>query len=95
MASEAVNVRGEGVLSLAKRSSWRGSWVLHLSTLQTVFSFAFSRVVVRGSLCCEDARDNAAGRASWPGAYQVGGQSRPDCCMGEVSLYFILFVLGF
>ena len=70
MASEAVNMRGgRGVLSLAKRNPWRGPWVLHLSTLQTVFSFTFSRVIIRGSLCCEDARDDAAGGAPWPGAH--------------------------
>ena len=68
MAFEAVNMRGEGALSLAKRRSWRGSWVLHLSTLQAVFTFAFSRIIVRGSLCCEDARNDAAGRAPWPSA---------------------------
>ena len=95
MASEAIDIRGERALSLAKRSSWRRPRVLHPSTLQTVFSFAFSRVVVRGSLCCKDARDNAAGRAPWPGAYQVRGQSCSDSCMGEVSLHFVLFVLGF
>ena len=90
MASEAVNMRGEGTLSLAKRGSWRGPWVLHPSTLQTIFTFAFSGVIVRGSLCCEDSRDDAAGRAPWSGAYQVRDQARPDCCMGEISLHFVL-----
>ena len=68
MASEAVNMRGEGALSLAKRSSWRRPWVLHPSTLQAVFSFTFSRVVVRGSLCCKDAGNDTAGRAPWSSA---------------------------
>ena len=68
MASETVDMRGEGVLSFAKRSPWRRPWVLHLSTLQAVFTFTFSRIIVRGSLCCEDARDDAAGRAPWSGA---------------------------
>ena len=94
MASETVDIRGEGALSLAKRNPWRGSWVLHLSMLQAVFSFAFSRVIVKGSLCCEDARDNAAGRAPWSGVYQVRGQLHPDCCMGEVLLHFILLFLS-
>ena len=61
MAPEAIDVRGEGTLSLAKGSPWRGPWVLHSLTLQAIFTFAFSWIVVRGSLCCEDARDNAAG----------------------------------
>ena len=69
MAFEAVNMRGEGTLSLAKRSSWRRPWVLHPSTLQAIFTFALSRVIVRGSLRCEDARDDAAGRGPWPGAH--------------------------
>ena len=69
MASEAVDMRGEGTLSLAKRGSWRRPWVLHPSTLQAVFTFALSRVIIRGSLRCEDAGDNAAGRTPWPGAY--------------------------
>ena len=69
MASEAVDVGGEGTLSLAKRSTWRGPWVLHPSTLQAVFSFTFCWVIVRGSLCCENARDNAAGRGPWSGAH--------------------------
>ena len=65
---ETVDVRGEGTLSLAKGSSWRGPWVLHPSTLQAVFSFTFCWIVVRRSLCCEDARDNTAGGAPWSGA---------------------------
>ena len=94
MTSEAVDVRGKGTLSLAKRSSWRGPWVLHPSTLQTVFSFAFCGVIVTGSLCCEDARDDAAGRAPWPGTNEVRDQSCPDCCMGEISLHFILLLFS-
>ena len=68
MASEAVDMGGEA-LSLAERRSWRGPWVLYPSTLQTVFSFTFSRVIVRGSLCCKDARDDAAGGTPWSGAH--------------------------
>ena len=67
VASKTVDMRREGALSLAKRSPWRGPWVLHLSTLQAVFSFTFGRIIVRGSLCCEDVRDDAAGRAPWSG----------------------------
>ena len=92
MASETVNMRGEGTLSLAKRGSWRGPWVLHPSTLQAVFTFTFSRVIVRGSLCCEDTRDDTAGRAPWSGAYQVRGKARPCCCMGKISLHLILLL---
>ena len=95
MASEAVDMRGEGTLSLAKRSPWRGPWVLHPSMLQAIFTFAFSRVIVRGSLRCEDARNNAAGRTPWPGAHQMRDQARSDCCMGEIPLYFILLFLSF
>ena len=95
MALEAVNMRGEGTLSFAKRSSRRGPWVFHPSTFQAVFSFAFCWIVVRGSLCCKNARDNAAGWAPWPGAYQVRGQSRSDCCVGKVSFHLILFVFSF
>ena len=73
MAFEAVNVRGEGTLSLAKCSSWRGPWVLHPSTLQAVFSFTFCWIIVGRSLCCEDARDNAAGRSPRSGAHQMMG----------------------
>ena len=94
MAFEAVDVRGEGMLSLAKGHSWRGPWVLYPSTLQAVFSFTFCWVVVRGSLCCEDARDNAAGRGPWSGAHQMMGQARLDCCMSEISLHFILLLLS-
>ena len=90
MASEAVNVRGESTLPLAERSPWRGPWVLHPSTLQAIFTFTFSRVIVRGSLCCEDAGDDAAGRAPWPGAYQVRGKACSCCCMGEISLHLVL-----
>ena len=94
VTSETVNMRGEGTLSLAKRSSWRGPWVLHPSSLQAILTFALSRIVVRGSLCCEDARNNAAGWAPRPSAYQVRGQSRSDCCVGKVSFHLILFVLS-
>ena len=60
VTSEAVNIRGEGALSLAKRNPWRRPWVLHPSTLQAVLSFALCWVVVRRSLRCEDARDDTA-----------------------------------
>ena len=33
MTLEAVDMRGEGALSLAKRIPWRRPWVLHPSTL--------------------------------------------------------------
>ena len=89
MTSEAVNMRGEGALSFAKRIPWRGPWVLHPSTLQAIFTFAFSRVIVRGSLRCEDARDNAARGASWSGAHHMGDKSCSDCCMGEISFHLI------
>ena len=95
VAPETIDMRREGVFLLAKQTPWRGPWVLHPSTLQAVFTFTFRRVGVTGSLCCEDARDNAAGWAPWPGAYQVGNQSCSDCCMGEVSLHLILFFLSF
>ena len=72
MTFEAVDMRGEGALSLAKRIPWRGPWVLHSATLQAVFSFAVSRIIVRGSLGCEDARDDAARGASRSGAHHVG-----------------------
>ena len=73
MTSEAVDMRREGALSLAKRIPWRGPWVLHPSTLQAVFSFAVSGIMVRGSLCCKNARDDTARRGPWSGADQVGG----------------------
>ena len=95
MASETVDMRGEGALSLAKRGPWRRSWVLHPSTLQAVFSFAFSRVIVMRSLHCKDVRDNAAGGAPWSGAYQVRGQLCPDCCMSEISLHLVLLFHSF
>ena len=94
VTSEAIDVWGEGALSLAKGSPWGSPWVLHSSTLQAIFTFAFSWIAVRRSLCCEDARDNAAGWAPWPGAYQVRGQSRSNCCVGKVSFHLILFVLS-
>ena len=94
MALEAIDMRRKGALSLAKGSPWRGPGVLHPSTLQAIFTFAFSRVIVRGSLRCEDARDNAARRGSWSGAHQVRDQACPDCCMCEVSFYFILLFLS-
>ena len=87
---ETVNVRREGALSLAKRSSWWRPWVLHPSTFQAIFSFTCSGVIVKGSLSCENAGDDAARRAPWPGAYQMGGQSHPNCCMGKILLHLIL-----
>ena len=60
VTSEAVNMRGEGALSLAKQNPWRRPWVLHSSMLQAVLSFALCWVVVRRSLCCEDAQDDTA-----------------------------------
>ena len=87
---KTVNVRREGALSLAKRSPWWRPWVLYLATFQAIFSFTCSRVIVKGSLSCENARDDAARRAPWPGAYQMGGQSCPNHCMGKISLHLIL-----
>ena len=87
---ETIDVRGEGALSLAKRSSWRRPWVLHPSMFQAIFSFTCSGVIVKGSLSCENAGDDAARRTPWPGAYQMGDQSHPNCCMGKISLHLIL-----
>ena len=89
MTSEAIDMRGEGALSLAKRIPWRGPWVLHPSTLQAVFSFAVGRIIVRRSLGCEDARDNATRGASWSGAQHMRNKTRPDCCVGEISFHLI------
>ena len=89
MTFEAVDMRGKGALLLAKRIPWRGPWVLHPSTLQAVFSFAVSRIIVRRSLGCEDARDNATRGASWSGAHHVRDKPCPDCCMGEISFHLI------
>ena len=89
MTSETVDMRGEGALLLAKPIPWRGPWVLHLLILQAVFSFAVSRIIVRRSLGCEYARDNAAGGAPWSGAHHVRDKSCPNCCMGEISFYLI------
>ena len=94
MTPKTVNVRREGALSLAKRGPWWRPWVLHPSTFQAIFSFTCSGVIVRGSLSCENARDDAARGAPWPGAYQMGDQSRPDRCMGKISLHLILLVFS-
>ena len=95
VALEAVNVGWERSLAFPKGTSrWR-PWVLHHSSLEAVFSFTVFWVGVGGSLCCMDARDDAAGRGSGTSAKEMRDQARSDCCMRQVALHFILLLFSF
>ena len=68
---EAIDMRGECSLALPKGTTrWR-PWVLHHSSLETVFSFTVLWVGVGGSLCCMDTRDDAAERRSRTSAKEM------------------------
>ena len=72
VAFEAINVGRECSLAFPKGTArWR-PWVLHYSSLETVFPFTVFWVGVGGSLCCMDARDDAAGRGSGTSAKEMG-----------------------
>ena len=72
VAFEAVDVGWERSLVLSKGAAWWGPQILHHSSFKTIFSFTVFWVTVGGSLCCVDARDNAAGRGPGTGAKEVG-----------------------
>ena len=92
---ETVDVRGECSLAFPKRTAGRRPWVLHHSSLKTVFSFTVLWVGVGGSLCCMDARDDAAGGGAGTSAKEMRDQARSDGCMRQVALHFILFLFSF
>ena len=92
---KAVDVRGECSLAFPKGAAGWRPWVFHHSSLETIFSFTVFWVGVGGSLCCMDARDDAAGRRSWTSAKEMRDQARSDCCVRQVALHFILFFFGF
>ena len=92
---ETVDVGGECPLAFPKGTArWR-PWVLHHSSLETVFSFAVLWVGVGGSLCCMNARDDAAGRGLGASAKEMRDQACSDRCMCQVALHFILFLFSF
>ena len=68
---EAVDVGWECSLAFPKGATRGHPWVLHHSSFEAVFSFTVLWVGVGGSLCCMDARDDAAGRGSGTSAKEV------------------------
>ena len=72
VALEAVNVGWECSLALPKSATWRGPWILYHSPFKAILSFAVFWIGVRGSLCCMDARDDAAGGGSGASAKEMG-----------------------
>ena len=95
VAPEAVDVGWECSLVLPKRAARWGPWVLHHSSLDAVFPFAVLWVAIRGSLCCMDARDNAARGGSGASVKEVRNQTRPDCCVCQVMFHLIPFLFSF
>ena len=95
MALEAINVGWECSLALPKSATGRSSWIFYHSPFKAVLSFAVFWIGVGGSLCCMDARDDAAGGGLGASAKEMGNQARPDCRVRQVALHFILFFFGF
>ena len=95
VAFKTVDVGWKCSLAFSKGTTrWR-PWILHHSSLEAVFSFTVLWIRVGGSLCCMNARDNAAGGGSGTSAKEVRDQARPDCCMCQVTLHFVLFLFSF
>ena len=92
---ETVDVRGECSLAFPKRTTGRRPWVLHHSSLETVFSFTVLWVRVGGPLCCMDARDDAAGRGLGTSAKEMRDQVCPNRRVCQVALHLILFLFSF
>ena len=82
-------------LAFPKGIARQHPWVLHHSSLEAVFPFTVLWIGVEGSLCCMDARDDAAGRGLGTSAEEVRDQARPDCCMCQVALHLVLFLFSF
>ena len=71
MALETVDVGWECSLALPKRAARWGPWVFYHLSLKAVFPFTVFRIAIRGSLCCMNARDDAAGRGSGTSAKEM------------------------
>ena len=95
MTLEAVDVGRECSLAFPKGTTGWRSWVLYCSSLEAVFPFTVLWVRIGGSLCCMDARDDAAGRGSGTSAKEVGNQACPNCRVCQVALHFVLFFFSF
>ena len=95
VALEAVNVGWERSLAFPEGTArWR-PWVFHHPSLEAVFTFAVFWVGVGGSLCCMDARDDAAGRGSGTSAKEMGDQACSNRRVCQVALHLILFLFSF
>ena len=92
---ETVDVGWKCSLALPKGATGWGPWIFYHSSLKAVFPFTIFWVAVRGSLCSMNARDNAAGGGSGASAKEVRNQACPYCCVCQVTLHFILFLLSF
>ena len=95
MALEAVNVRWECSLSLSKGATRRSPWILYHSPFEAVLSFTVFWISVRGSLCCMNARDDAAGRGLGTSAKEMRDQACSNCCVCQVALHFIFLFFSF
>ena len=95
VALEAVNMGWECPLALPKGATRRSPWILHHSPFKAILSFTVFWIEVGGSLCCMDARDDAAGRGLGASVKEMGDQARPYCRVRQVVLHFILFLFSF
>ena len=92
---EAVDVGWGHSLALSKGTARWGPWIFYHSSLKTVFPFTVFWSIVRRSLRCMNARDNATGRGLGTSAKEMRDQARPDRCMCQVALYLVLFLFSF
>ena len=95
MALEAVNVGWECSLALPKGATRWSPWILYHSPFKTILSFAVLWIRIRRSLRCVNARDNAARGGLGTSAKKMRDQARPNRCMSQVALHFVLFLFSF
>ena len=92
---ETVDVGWECSLALPERATGWGPWVFHHSPLETVFPFTVLWFAVRRPLRCMNARDDAAGRGLGASTKEMRDQARPNRCVCQVALHFVLFLFSF
>ena len=76
---EAVDVGRKCSLVLPKGATGWGPWIFYCSSLKAIFPFTVFWFTVRGSLCCMNARDDAAGRGLGASAKEMRDQACSNC----------------
>ena len=95
VALKAVDVGWECPLALPKGTTRWIPWIFYHSPFKAIFPFTVFWFAVRRSLRFMNMRNNAAGRGLGTSAKEMRDQARPNRCMRQVALHFVLFRFSF